>query len=116
MILIGTGSEVDLCVEAYEELTAEGIAARVVSMPSWELFERQDEPTAQRCCRRTLPHRVAVEQATMIGWDGYVGRPCQDRHAQLRLVGAVEGAAGEIRVYAGDNVDAAAKQQLARKE
>ena len=43
MILIGTGSEVPLCVEAYEQLTREGIAARVVSMPSWELFEQQDE-------------------------------------------------------------------------
>ena len=46
MILIGTGSEVALCVDAYEALTHEGIAARVVSMPSWELFEQQDKPTA----------------------------------------------------------------------
>ena len=53
VILIGTGSEVALCVDAYEELKRDGIAARVVSMPSWELFEQQDQAYRERCCRPT---------------------------------------------------------------
>ena len=73
VILIGTGSEVSLVVGAYETLTAEGIRARVVSMPSWEMFE--DQPTEYR--HSVLPPhitaRVAVEQACTIGWDRYVG-------------------------------------------
>jgi transketolase len=52
VILIGTGSEVTLCVEAYESLTREGIAARVISMPSWELFEQQEQAYATVCSRR----------------------------------------------------------------
>ena len=53
VILIGTGSEVSLCVAAYEQLTAEGVKARVVSMPSWELFEQQPPRVPRRaCCRR----------------------------------------------------------------
>ena len=51
-VLLATGSEVALCLEAYEQLKAKGIKARVVSMPSWELFEQQDQPTATACCRR----------------------------------------------------------------
>lgn len=73
VILIGTGSEVSLCVDAYEKLSAEGIGARVVSMPSWDIFEAQD-----RCYRETvLPlgvaARVAVEAGAALGWDRYVG-------------------------------------------
>ena len=52
MILIGTGSEVTLCVEAYQSLTREGIAARVISMPSWELFEQQDQAYRAVCSRQ----------------------------------------------------------------
>ena len=55
VILIGTGSEVSLCVAAYEQLTSQGIAARVVSMPSWELFEAQPRNTAIRFCHRQSP-------------------------------------------------------------
>ena len=51
VILMGTGSEVSLCVDAYEKLKAEGIKARVVSMPSWEIFEKQDQAYKDRCCR-----------------------------------------------------------------
>jgi transketolase len=73
VILIGTGSELSLCVEAYEQLTAEGIAARVVSMPSWELFEAQ--PAAYRAA--VLPPdvtaRVAVEAGVEQGWQKYLG-------------------------------------------
>jgi transketolase len=73
VILIGTGSEVALCVDAYEELTREGIAARVVSMPSWELFEQQDQAYRDSPLPPEVTARVSVEQASVIGWDRYVG-------------------------------------------
>jgi len=73
VILIGTGSEVALCAEAYESLTREGIAARVVSMPSWELFEQQDQPYRDSVLPPEVTARVSVEQASVIGWDRYVG-------------------------------------------
>ena len=74
VILIGTGSEVSLCVGAYEALQAEGIPARVVSMPSWELFEQQDQAYQDEVLPPTVQGRVAVEQGSVIGWDRYVGR------------------------------------------
>lgn len=73
VILIGTGSEVQLCVAAYESLTAEGIKARVVSMPSWDLFERQDEAYRNSVLIPDVLARVAVEQGSVIGWDRYSG-------------------------------------------
>src|SRR2546430_2349783 len=73
VILIATGSEVSLCVAAYEELTAEGVRARVVSMPSWELFERQPEPYREGVLPPAITARVAVEQASTFGWREYVG-------------------------------------------
>ena len=73
VILLGTGSEVSLCVGAYEALKAEGVRARVVSMPSWELFESQDEAYREQVLPRSVPGRVAVEQAAVMGWDRYVG-------------------------------------------
>ncbi|WP_311275479.1 transketolase [Methylobacterium sp. WCS2018Hpa-22] len=73
VILIGTGSEVQLCVSAYEALTAEGIKARVVSMPSWDLFERQDEAYRNTVLTPEVLARVAVEQGSVIGWDRYAG-------------------------------------------
>ena len=73
VILIGTGSEVSLCVAAYEQLTTEGIKARVVSMPSWELFEDQDEAYRESVLPSGVPYRLAVEQGSSIGWDRYVG-------------------------------------------
>jgi len=73
LILIGTGSEVHLCVAAHEQLRAEGIKTRVVSMPSWELFEQQDSAYRESVLPPTVTARVAVEQASTIGWDRYVG-------------------------------------------
>ena len=73
VILIGTGSEVSLCLGAYEALKAEGIAARVVSMPSWELFEAQDQVYRDHVLPPHIVGRVAVEQASTLGWDRYVG-------------------------------------------
>ena len=73
VILVGTGSEVQLCVGAYERLKKEGIAARVVSMPSWELFEQQDQSYRDSVLPPALTARVTVEQGTVIGWDRYAG-------------------------------------------
>jgi transketolase len=73
VILIGTGSEVGLCVTAYEKLTAEGIQARVVSMPCWEWFEAQDKAYRDSVLPPSVTHRVAVEAAAQMGWERYIG-------------------------------------------
>jgi len=73
VILIGTGSEVALCVRAYEALKAKGVPARVVSMPSWELFERQDAAYRESVLPRAIAARVSVEAGSVIGWDRYAG-------------------------------------------
>jgi transketolase len=73
VILIASGSEVQLCIEAYEKLKDEGISARVVSMPSWELFEQQDERYRAEVLPPNLKARVTVEMGAVIGWDRYAG-------------------------------------------
>ena len=74
VILIATGSEVGMTVEAFETLKAQGIAARVVSMPSWELFEDQDKTYRDSVLPPSVTARVVVEQAGPVGWDRYVGQ------------------------------------------
>jgi transketolase len=73
VILMATGSEVQLCADAFEKLKAEGIKARVVSMPSWDIFEHQDESYREQVLPRGVKARVAVEQASTFGWSQYVG-------------------------------------------
>ncbi len=73
LILIGTGSELSLCIGAFETLKAEGVAVRVVSMPSWDLFEKQDDAYRESVLPRAVRARVSVEAASVIGWDRYVG-------------------------------------------
>lgn len=73
VILMGTGSELSLCVDAYERLKAEGINARVVSMPCWELFEEQDAAYKESVLPKNVTARVSVEMAATFGWDRYVG-------------------------------------------
>jgi transketolase len=73
IILMATGSEVGLCISAFEQLTKDGIRTRVVSMPSWELFERQDETYRHSVLPPDITARISVEQAATIGWDRYVG-------------------------------------------
>jgi transketolase len=73
VILIGTGSEVQLCVAAHELLAGQGVRSRVVSMPSWELFEQQDESYRESVLPPAVRARVSVEQASVNGWDRYVG-------------------------------------------
>jgi transketolase len=73
VILIGSGSEVSLCVAARDLLAAENIKARVVSMPSWELFDAQEPPYQQSVLPPEVMARVTVEEASPIGWERYAG-------------------------------------------
>ena len=73
VLLLATGSEVSLCVAAYEALAAEGIKARVVSMPCWELFDDQDESYRNSVIPPEVTARVSVEQASVFGWGKYTG-------------------------------------------
>ena len=73
VILIASGSEVSLCVGAHEELAAEGIRSRVVSMPSWDIFEHQTQAYRDSVLPPGITARVAVEQASTFGWERYVG-------------------------------------------
>ena len=73
VILLATGSEVSICVDAYEKLKQEGIQARVVSMPSWDIFEHQDKAYRDQVLPPAVTARVAVEQASCFGWAQYVG-------------------------------------------
>jgi transketolase len=73
VIVMASGSEVGLCVEAYERLKAEGIQARVVSMPSWELFAHQPQSYRDQVLPPAIQARVAVEQASTFGWERFIG-------------------------------------------
>ena len=116
VLLMATGSEVSMCIEAYEELTRQGIRTRVVSMPSWELFERQGEEYRRTVLPPSVKARVAVEQASTFGWCRYVG-----------IDGAILGmktfgASAPLKVlqkefgFTTDHVVEAAKAQLAREK
>jgi transketolase len=73
IILVGTGTELPLCVDAYEKLTAEGVKARVVSLPSWELFEQQPAEYREAVLPKAVTARVCVEMGTAFGWERYAG-------------------------------------------
>jgi len=73
VIIIASGSELSLAVAAHETLVAEGIRSRVVSMPSWEVFEHQPQAYRDSVLPPNVKARVAVEQGSILGWDRYVG-------------------------------------------
>jgi transketolase len=73
VLLIGTGSEVSLCVAAHDKLTAEGVKARVVSLPSWELFEQQTKEYRDSVIPSAVKARVTVEAGAVLGWERYAG-------------------------------------------
>jgi len=75
VIMIASGSEVSLALEAHEKLLAEGIRSRVVSIPSWEIFEHQSQEYQDTVLPPDIQARVAVEQASSFGWERYAGRP-----------------------------------------
>jgi transketolase len=74
VILIATGSEVSIAMEAQERLESEGIATKVVSMPSWKHYEMQSDEYKEALIPSTGPLKVAVEAANRFGWDRYIGR------------------------------------------
>ncbi len=116
VILISTGSEVSLCVDAYEKLKAEGVGARIVSMPSWELFERQDHNYRASVLPPAVTRRVVVEQASVLGWERYAGT--KGAIIGMRTFGA-SAPLKEVLVEFGftpEHVYAAAREQLAREE
>jgi transketolase len=114
MILIGTGSEVSLCLEAQEQLAGEGIRARVVSMPSMELFEEQDDAYQESVLPSGVVARVAVEAGIEQGWGKYLG--FSGRFVGMSSFGA-SAPAGELMKKFGftvENVVAQAKGVLGK--
>jgi transketolase len=114
VILIGTGSEVALCAAAAETLAGQNIAARVVSLPSWQLFDRQDETYRESVLPKTVKARVAVEAGSTRGWERYAG-------ADGAMVGLDRfGASAPIKDlmnafgFTAEHVAAAAKAQVAK--
>jgi transketolase len=88
VILIGTGSEVQLCLGAHEKLTAEGVKSRVVSMPCWSLYESQDAKYWEEVMPSAVRARVAVEAGSTFGWRRYVGRHGEGNVVGMRVYGA----------------------------
>jgi transketolase len=114
VILIASGSEVVLGIEAYEQLKAEGIKARMVSMPSWELFEQQSQEYRDKILPPEVTARVSVEQASSLGWERYVGPTGQS--IGMKTFGA-SAPLKELQKKFGftpEHLVAAAKAQLAR--
>jgi transketolase len=114
VLLIATGSEVSLCVSAHEALMKEGIRSRVVSMPSWELFDDQPAEYRESVLPSSVTARVAVEQGSTLGWERYVGSSGQV--IGMKTFGA-SAPLKELQKKFGfepARVVAAAKQQLGR--
>jgi transketolase len=114
VILIASGSEVSLCVDAYEELKKEGVKARVVSMPSWELFEHQDEAYRDSVLPPSVKGRVSVEQSSTFGWSRFTG--LDGERVGMKTFGA-SAPLKELQKKFGftlDNVVTAAKKQAAK--
>lgn len=112
VILIATGSEVHLCVEAAEKLKGEGKKVRVVSMPSWELFEEQDQAYRESVLPKAVKKRLAVEAGTSFGWCRYTG----DEGSSISIDTFGVSAPGDLALekfgYTVDNVVAKAKELL----
>jgi transketolase len=112
VLLLATGSEVSLCVEAFDQLAKEGIQARVISMPSWELFEKQDRAYRDSVLPPDVKARVSVEMAATFGWERYVG-PAGHSIGMHSF-----GASAPIKAllkhfgFTVENIVAAAKQQI----
>jgi len=114
VILLGTGTELQHCVAAWEKLKAEGIKARVVSMPCWELFDQQDAAYKESVLPAAVTARVSIEMAATFGWDRYVG-------PKGRIIGMHSfGASAPLKDllvkfgFGPEQVAAAAKQLLGR--
>jgi transketolase len=115
VILIASGSEVCLAVQAHETLVAEGIRSRVVSMPSWDLFDHQPGEYRESVLPLGVKARIAIEQATTLGWERYVGDA--GRVIGMKTFGA-SAPLKELQKHFGfepDRVVASAKELLGRK-
>jgi transketolase len=114
VILMATGSELHLAVAAFEKLTAEGIKARVVSMPCWELFEAQEAAYKEGVLPAGVTARVSVEMAATLGWDRYVGP--KGRSVGMHSFGASAPLKDLLKKFGfeADAVVRAAKQALGR--
>jgi len=116
VILISTGSEVALCLAAYDELQKQGVRTRVVSMPSWELFEEQDSAYRDEVLPPAVRARVSVEAASPMGWDRYVGSD------GARIAMTTFGASGPYKEvyrhfhFTPEHIIEAVKEQIARKK
>ena len=115
VILIGTGSEVSLCVEACEKLKTEGIQARVVSMPSWDIFDRQDAAYKESVLPSSVTARVSVEMASVFGWERHVG--LKGRKIGMRRFGASAPLKDLLKFFGftADAVVAEARKAIAEK-
>jgi transketolase len=114
VILIASGSEVSLAVEAHERLLADGIRSRVVSMPSWDIFEHQAQEYQDSVLPPSVIARIAVEQASTFGWERYIGK--RGRMIGMKTFGA-SAPLKELQKKFGfepDQVVAAAKQLLGK--
>jgi transketolase len=116
VLLLATGSEVALCLEAYERLKTEGIKARVVSMPSWELFDDQPPEYRDRVLPPNVTARVSVEQASTFGWAKYVG--VAGHSIGMRSFGASAPLKDLLKKFgfSSEAVVAAAKKQLPARQ
>jgi transketolase len=116
VLLLATGSEVSLCLAAFERLIAEGVQARVVSMPSWELFERQSQAYREEVIPPHVAARISVEQAATTGWDRYVGP------AGMSIGMNTFGASAPLKAlqkkfgFTSDHLVVAVKERLARDQ
>ena len=112
VLLLATGSEVSLCMDAYEQLSKDGVKARVVSMPSWELFERQDQAYRDSVLPSAVKARVSVEMAATFGWDRYIGPGGQSIGMHSFGASAPIKALQKHFGFTVENVVAAAKKQI----
>ena len=114
VILIGTGSEVSLCLEAYEQLTREGIRVRVVSMPCWELFDDQDQSYRDSILPPAVKARVSVEEASDFGWAKFTG--AEGHNVCIESFGASAPLKQLMKKFGfnTDHIVAAAKNQIAK--
>ncbi|HEA51890.1 MAG TPA: transketolase [Marinobacter antarcticus] len=115
VLLLATGSEVALCIAAYEELKAEGINARVVSMPCWELFDAQSQEYRDSVLPPSITARVAVEQASELGWERYTGFHGAILGMRTFGLSAPGKVAAEHFGFTTENVVKAAHAQLTKK-
>jgi len=115
VILIGTGSEVSLCLEAFEQLSNEGVRARVVSMPSWELFDEQSAAYRDSVLPPDVKARVSVEAASTFGWTKYTGTDGQNIGIETFGASAPSQQLFKDFGITADRIVAAAKNQLARR-